>query len=245
MAEPRKLCAILVAFLATAGSAHAFTGILDQKLSALRVMTSQIATSSKAQINATISIVQGEMGARGVLAGTTEQLDLYRSFSAIGGQGVQMCDAVSQRNDIDTLSRAQDSYQFVAVANSGRTSARRDNYEIVRAEKQMDAYCSAEEHNLGICKSRFDGMENASSSFNKLMGVDQFTNKQLKAAEEFIANAVPAPRAMPQVSRACDAACKSARVAAMRMDAASSMTAATLAMQLSSRIGAKTFAERK
>lgn len=245
MARLNYVSSVLVACLVTTSPAQAFTGILDQKLSALRVMTSQIATSSKAQINATINIVQGEMAARGVLSGTTEQLDLYRSFAAIGGQGAQMCDAVSQRNDIDTLSRAQDGYQFVAVPNAGRTTARRDNYEVVRAEKQMDAYCSAEEHNLGICKSRFDGMDNASSSFNKLMGMDQFTSKQLKAAEEFIANAVPAPRLMPQASKSCDAACKGARLAAMRMDAASSMTAATLAMQLSGRIGAKTFAERK
>lgn len=236
---------IAVAAATASGSAFAFIGILQQKVAALKVMTSQIATAAKAHINARTSIVQAEMAAMGMLSTTVEQLQLFQAFSIVSGQGAQVCDAVAQRNDIDTISMARDSYQFVAMPNSGRAAVPRDNYEVARADKQLDAYCSADEHNLGLCTSRFDGMANASTSFNKVMTMDQFTNKQLRAAEDYIANIVPAQRVAARTASSCDVSCQSSRLLALRANAAASMVATSMAMQLSGRIGEKTFAEKK
>lgn len=242
----RAFVAILAVVAAlSAANVHAFEQVLQKKIAALRVMTSQIATAAKAHINARTSIAQGAMAAQGMLSTTVEQLNQFQAFSALTGQGAQVCDAVAQRNDIDSISLARDAFQFVAMANAGRSAVPRDNYEVARASKQLDAYCSADEHNLGLCMSRFDGLANASTDFNKLTGVDQFTNKQLKAAEEYIANLVPAHKTVPQKAASCDAACQAVRLAELRANAAASMVAATMAMQLSSRIGEKTFAEKK
>lgn len=225
-------------------TAIAYEGVLAQKIAAWKVFTSQVATASKALINARTSVLQGEMAAKGSLAGTIEQLELYQSFSAVSGQGAQVCDAISQRDDIDKIALARDSFEFVAMPRAGRTSAAPPSYEVDRSKDQLDAYCSADEHNLGICKSRFDGMASASANFNKIMTADQFTTKQLRSAEDYIANLVPPP--LPVRSSAnCDVGCQSARMAAMRLDAMSSMVAAPMAMQLSGRIGEKTFAVKK
>lgn len=222
----------------------AFESVLATKIAAWKVFTSQSATAAKAQVNARVSILQGEMAAKGSLAATTEQLELYQAFSALTGQGAQVCSAVNQRNDIDTIALARDSFEFVAMPRSGRAAVPASSYEETRAKVQIDAYCTADEHNLGICKSRFDGMAAASANYNKIMTADQFTTKQLRSAEDYIANLVPPP--MPaRAAKNCDAGCQSARMAALRVDATSSMVAAAMAMQMSSRIGEKTFAAVK
>lgn len=240
----KSVGAVAVAAFMAVATPPALADVLAQNIVAWKVFTSQVATAAKAQINASATLLQGEMIARGSLAGTVEQLGLYQKFSALTGQGAQVCDAVNQRNDIDTISLAREAFEFVAVPRAGRAAVPAPNYEVDRSKNQLDAYCSADEHNLGICTSRFDGMASASSDFNKLMTEDQFTTKQLRSAEEYIANLVPPP--LPVRSAAnCDAGCQSTRMVAMRLDALSSMIAAPMAMQLSGRIGAKTFAVKK
>ena len=236
--------AFVVVVALTPASAFAFGSAMMQKMAARKVFTSQVATASKAVINARTSLLQGEMAARGSLATTIEQLELYQTFSSLTGQGAQVCDAVNQRNDIDTIALARDAVEFVAVTLSGRAPVSPQNYEVDRSKEQLDAYCSADEHNLGLCRSRVGGMASASANFNKLMTAEQFTTQQLRSAENYIANLVPPP--MPvQSGAACDVGCRSARMAAMRVDALSSMVAAPMAMQLSGRIGEKTFAVKK
>lgn len=224
--------------------ANAFTDILSSKLASLKVMTSQFATASRAVINAKASLVQGQMMAIGAMSTTVEQLELYQTFSAVNGQGAQVCDAINQRNDIDAIGKSRDSFSFVAEQRSGHGATPADNYEVRRAEQQLDAYCSADEHKLGLCKSRFDGMAAASSNYLQLSSADQFTAKKLKAAEGFISNLVPPP-AVPRSAASCDAGCQAQRLTAMQSDAAASMIAVPLAMKMSSQIGAKTFASKK
>lgn len=234
----------LVFGAAISQEAHAFGDILARKVASWRVATSQIATASKASINAKLNIAQAQMSAIGVLASTTEQLQIYQSFSALTGQGAQVCSAVNQRNDIDLIGKTRSDYRFNEMARSGRGELPVDDYEVGRGIKQLDAYCSAEEHYLGICRSRFDGMASASTNYTKLTAADQFTSKQLKAAEDYIANLVPPPLPVQSAS-SCDVGCMSARMRALQMDAAASLVAVPLSMQLSDRIGAKTFAVKK
>jgi len=240
----RPCVAVAALFMLAPGTAAAFESVLTQKVASWKVFTSQVATAAKAQINARTSVLQGEMAARGSLATSIEQLELYQHYSALTGQGAQVCDAVSQRNDIDSIGRSRDSFEFVAMPRAGRAAIASADYEVERGKAQLDAYCSADEHNLGVCKSRFDGMASASANFNKIMTADQFTSKQLRSAEDYIANLVPPPVPVRAAAQ-CDVGCQSARMAALRLDAVSSMVAAPMAMQMSGRIGAKTFAAVK
>lgn len=215
-----------------------------QKQSSIKVLTSQVATAATAQMNADIALAQGSVASKALLSTASDQVEIYRKYSALTGQGAQVCDAVNQRNDLDDIARARDGYAFMQQSKGGRAAVPQDRYESARLDKRLDAYCSADEHNLGICKSRFDGMAVASTNYNKVVIADQFTTKQLKAAEDFVANLVPPPLPARRASD-CDARCQGLRARAMRVDALASMVAAPMAASLSSRIGQKTFAEKK
>lgn len=214
-----------------------------QKQGASKVLASQISVAATAQINADIAIAQGAMVGRALLSTTVEQVETYRSFSGLTGQGAQVCDAVSQRNDIDDIDKKRSLYSFTSQPRAGRSAIPPDRYESTRTERRLDAYCSADEHNLGLCKSRFDGMNTASTNYTKFALADQLTSKQLKAAEDFIANLVPRPSPVRRATE-CDVGCRTQLVQAMRLDAVSSMVAVPVAASLSGRIGAKTFAEK-
>jgi hypothetical protein len=248
----RLLCAGVFAVGFVVTPAHA--GILEilksllsgeqGKVSATKVASAQVAMAAKAQINADVTLAQGEMYARGLLTSTVEQLETFRRFNGATGQGVQTCDAINQRNDVDTIARARDAVTFTQMPNGGRAALSPDSYEVHRVVARMDAYCSADEHNLGLCKSRFDGMASASTNYNKLITADQFTAKQLKAAQDFVAELVPPP--LPQRRNGgCDAGCQSERMGALRVDAMASMVAVPMAAQLAGKIGQKTFAEQR
>lgn len=245
MISARTFVTAVMLGVGAASPAFAFTDILAQKVASLRVMTSQFATASKAQINARVNLMQAQMGAIGVLASSVEKMEAFQSFSAVTGQGAQVCSAVAQRNDIDVISLGRNNYSFVSGVRGGQSSTPADNYEILRSAAQLDAYCTAEENNLGICRSKFDGMAGYSSNFNKLQTAEQLTTKQLEAAKDFVANMVPPPPKVVTASKNCDSACLSRRLASMQSDAAASMVATSMTMQMANQIGAKTFAEKK
>ena len=215
-----------------------------QKLAASKVLASQISLAATTQINADIALTQGSVAARAILSTTVDQIDAYRSYSGLTGQGAQICDAVNQRNDVDDIAGARSVYRFTEQRGGGRAAVPPDRYEAARAEKALEAYCSADEHNLGICKSKFDGMNSAASNYSKIALNDQFTKKQLGAAGDFISNLVPPP--LPaRVAKNCDANCMALRGKSLRVEALSSMVAAPLAAGMSNRIGQKTFADKQ
>ncbi len=243
---------VVVILLCVAGVARAdvfeiFTILQQygtQKLSAAKVATAQVSLAATAQINADIALAQGAMAGRALLAMTTEQIESYRNYSVLTGQGAQVCDAVNQRNDVDDIARARGAYLFSNPKDGGRAALPRDRYDAAMLEKRLDAYCSADEHNLGLCRSRFDGMNSASTSYTKIVLADQFTGKQAKAAQDFIANLVPPPLPLQRAGD-CDPGCQTQRVRAMRVDALASMVAFPMAASLSSHIGQKTFVEKQ
>ncbi len=228
------------------GSVTALVNVLNIGVSGLKVATSQVAVAAKAQINADIVVAQGAMAARGTLASTLEQIAVYNNFGFESGQGPQTCAAVGLRDDVDVISQSREKLAFTAMATAGRAPFQREFYETQRATSRMGAYCSADEHNLGLCKSRFDGMAGISTNFGKLSLQPQFTSRHIKAAEDFVAELVPPPLPLrANVSCESGSACQGERVAAMRVDALSSMVAVSMAAQLSSRVGEKTFAAKR
>lgn len=241
-------CLVLGSFFYT-GAAHA--GLFDiiaalanlgtQKLSAIKVATAQIAVSANEQKKVDIALAEGAMKARAMLSTTVEQLETYRRYSHQSGQSVQVCDAVNQRDDLNSVADARQAYSFASPKRAGRADVSSDGYEEKLLDKRLDAYCSADEHNLGLCQSRFDGMAAASSDYAKIILPDQYTTKQVAAAQDYIANLVPPPLVQIQKGR-CESACQIARIQAMRVDALSSMVAVPVAVNLSSRIGVKSFA---
>ena len=75
-------------------------GVGNKQVSAIKVMTSQVATSAKAQINANVVLKQGEMAAIGYLETAKIQLKIYQDFSPAFGQGHNPCEQSKTQTDM-------------------------------------------------------------------------------------------------------------------------------------------------
>ena len=228
------------------GNLTSLVSVLNIEVTGIKVATSQVAVAAKSQINAAVVLAQGGMAARGTLASTLAQIEIYNNFGFESGQGPQTCAALGLRNDIDVIAQSRDKLAFTAMSTAGRASFPLEFYEAQRASGRVAAYCSADEHNLGLCKSRFDGMAGVSTNYSKLSLQDQFTSKHIKAAQDFVAELVPPP--MPvRANVVCGngSGCQAERLAALRVDALSSMIAVSMAAQFSNQVGEKTFAAKR
>ena len=91
------------------------------KVTAVKIMTSQVATAAKAQINANIALAQGEMAAIGSMETTKQQLKVYQDFSALIGQGVDPCAQLAAQTAVtvangQAISLAADAISHLAAA---------------------------------------------------------------------------------------------------------------------------------
>lgn len=212
------------------------------KLSSRKVLASQFATAAKGMISGEVAVAQGGMAAKMQLSTTTELLKSFQRYGVYSGQGAQTCMAVNQGEDIDaanarTLAAIN---AFVGTEGDGRAKYAPSEYERSRSAVHMERYCSAQEHNMGLCVSKFDGMAKFGTDYSKFARTDHLTSKQAKAAGDFVATLV-AP-AMPKVvSTQCDTACMEDRSRNMRLSALSSMASMPFASQMANRSGVKTY----
>ncbi|MBL8510055.1 MAG: hypothetical protein JNM52_00290 [Betaproteobacteria bacterium] len=212
-----------------------------QEISAWKVATSQIATAEKQIIAVDTALAQGSLASRAQLSATTDLLHRTQQYGIFSGQGAQVCLAVGQRKDVanagDRANVAQKAYMRDNGDGRGRFTP--TEYELERAREQLKRYCSAEEHNLGLCQSSFDAMAGVGGDYQKLARNEQLTTKQAEAAKDFIATAVPA--AIPvRAERNCGPACVRATEQLRYLSALSSMAALPMANQMSRRTGVKT-----
>lgn len=70
------------------------------KVSAVKTLTAQVATSAKAKINADVALAGGEMAALGALEHTKQSLKVYQQFSALTGQGVDPCAQLTAQTNL-------------------------------------------------------------------------------------------------------------------------------------------------
>lgn len=212
-----------------------------QKVSGYKVLTSQISVAAQQKINSAKRMAEAQMAAIALMASSIEQLEVFKDHSPMMGQGAQVCDAVNQRSDITRIADVRKAYDVGNVRNAGRANFPANNYVGARIKQQLEDYCTADQHNLGLCRARADGMASASTDYTQLDVAEQFTNKQLKASNDFIANIVPGP-SFVGFSGKCGPKCESVIASAKQMDSISSMAAFGLATQFSNRIGNKTYA---
>jgi hypothetical protein len=91
------------------------------KVTAVKTMTSQVATAAKAHINANIALTQGEMAAIGSMETTKQQLKVYQDFSTLTGQGVDPCAQLAAQAAVtvangQAISLAADAISHLAAA---------------------------------------------------------------------------------------------------------------------------------
>jgi len=79
---------------------QALMGVGRIEVSAIKVMTSQVATAAKAQINANVVLKQGEMAAIGYLETAKLQLKVYQDYSPEFGQGHNPCEQSKVQTDM-------------------------------------------------------------------------------------------------------------------------------------------------
>ncbi len=221
--------------------ADAIEPLAQNKVSGYKVLTSQLSVAAQQKINSAKRMAEAQMAAIALMASSIEQLEVFKDHSPMMGQGAQVCDAVNQRSDIARIADVRKAYDIGNVRNAGRASVPATTYVSTRIKQQLDDYCSVDQHNLGLCRARSDGMANASTDYSQLDSAEQFTSKQLKASNDFIANLVPGP-SLVAIAGKCGPKCQSVIASAKQLDSISSMAAFGLASQFSNRVGAKTYA---
>lgn len=227
-------------------SSYAAEAMLQQKIGAYKVMTSQIAMSAKTKISYRQREAEGEMAGLALLSSLTEQYLLYRDFGPTTGQGAMVCDAANQRSDISRIMKEVEAYDFGNTERGGSAKIPIDKYVVMRTQQRLEDYCSGDMHNLGLCRSKFDGMASADTNYAVLAQTEHFTNKQAKAAQDFISNVVPNPPPLaPVISASCGPKCQEARSLAIQYNSYASLAATGLAAHFATKIGEKTYAPKK
>lgn len=246
MKQPLLKTLIVCALLASqAGVVHAQSeSSIRKKIAGLKVLASQFSISTRMKVTNLQRLMEAEAAAMALLDSTVDQMQLFREFGPISGQGPQVCDAANQRTDISKIGAQRDQYNLGNTFRAGQLPLPVDGYVVKSMELQLRDYCSADMHNAGICRSRMDGMKSASSDFTELALAEQLTSKQYSAAQAFISNMLPGPTSVNLVSEAqCKTpACAQAKQSAAELNAMSSMVAHSYGSYFGNKIGAKTYA---
>ena len=91
----------------------ALLGVGRIQVSAIKVLTSQVATAAKAQINANVVLKQGEMAAIGYLETSKLQLKVYQDYSPEFGQGHNPCEQMFVQENV---TKSNDKAQILATS---------------------------------------------------------------------------------------------------------------------------------
>lgn len=216
------------------------------KTNALRVLTRQISLAEEVNTQANMALTAGSLAARAQLETTSALLNILQEFGPYAGQGPQSCMSVNSGEDITVAAeRANQSADiFLGFNADGSGNFPAPEYESRRAANHLKKYCSAQEHNLGLCTSMFDGLAKFGSDYTKFARTDQLTAKQADAGHDFIAAIAP-PALIKQPSSGCNEACQIQQYQARSMSAFASMGVLPIATQLANRTGTKTYLKEK
>ena len=156
-----------------------FTDQLDMmaryKISALKVITSQAATSARAIINADQQIAKGEVSAMGLLSAQKEHLRVFQEFSPQTGQGVDPCGQL--RTQVALMAAAADAAGTASsmvkevMAAPGRFG---DNKVYIDSlvNQRMSSFATEDEEKLGLGKATTEKVKTADGSMYPLAGAD-------------------------------------------------------------------------
>lgn len=154
------------------------------KVTALKTMTSQVATAAKAQINADIAMTQGEMAAIGSMETTKQQLKVYQDFSALTGQGVNPCQQLATQTQVTLASGQAISLAADAISHLAAAPGRYGNPEmytdsLVRQRQLL--FATQDEATLGLGLGAKSEVTTATGERLPMAGAD--TNARILFAE--------------------------------------------------------------
>ena len=154
------------------------------KVTAVKTLTAQVATSAKAKINAEVALVQGEMAAVGALEQTKQQLKVYQQFSALTGQGVDPCAQLTAQTNLtlangQAVSMAADAISHVMAA-PGRYGSPEVFVEQMLRQRQL-MYGTEDEAALGLSIGTKAEVTTQSGEVLPMAGAD--TNARVLFAE--------------------------------------------------------------
>ncbi|SFF31555.1 hypothetical protein [Paracidovorax wautersii] len=145
------------------------------KVSAVKVLTSQVATVTKAKINAQVALAQGEMGAVAALEQSKQQLAVFQNFSAETGQGVDPCAQLAAQTNLtvadgQTVSLAAELISHVPAA-PGRYGDPA-NYANALLQQRRLMFATEDEEKLGYGIHNKAVVSSASGETIPLAGAD-------------------------------------------------------------------------
>lgn len=154
------------------------------KVSAVKTLTAQVATSAKAKINADVALAGGEMAALGALEHTKQSLKVYQQFSALTGQGVDPCAQLTAQTNLtlangQAISMAADAISHVMAA-PGRYGSPEVFVDQMLRQRQL-MFGTPDEAALGLAIGTKAEVQTQSGEVLPMAGAD--TNARVLFAE--------------------------------------------------------------
>lgn len=123
------------------------------QLSATKVLTAQVATAAKAQINANVALKQGELTAMAHLESVKMQTKIFQDFSPQTGQGVDPCGQLVAQTNVTlanghSAAMAADAISHVSAA-PGRYGSIEGFYNKMFSQRRT-LYATEDESKLGF-----------------------------------------------------------------------------------------------
>lgn len=155
-----------------------------QEIAAMKVVTAQIATGAKAEINADVSIAHGEITAIAHLETVKHQMKVYQDFSPQTGQGVDPCGQLLAQANLAVTSRqagdmAGDAISRVAAA-PGRYGSP-ENFVTAMLKARQAMFATEDEAKLGFGAAQKAEVQVATGGKFSLAGAD--TNARVLFAD--------------------------------------------------------------
>lgn len=212
-----------------------------KELGAIKVLTSQISTAARAEINAKQALVKGKMSALGLLTSSQEQLRIFQKYSVQTGQGVDPCGQLSAQTLVQISSglsrQAARNWVRLAPSAPGRYGDPGGYYN-TRMAIRVKNFATKDDEAMGFGKATTETVTLSNGVKFPLAGADangqvlfadSSDERVALAKQQFINNLAGPPIAPLPASLAMTPAAREFQVKKNRRDAM--MSAATYSLQ--------------
>ena len=164
----------LLQYIITAAAKMMFSYDKNE-LASMKVVTAQIATGARAQINAKAQLAKAKVSALGYLTASEEHLRTFQDFSPKTGQGVDPCKQINAQQLVvvaDAISRSQASAWARSTYSAPGRFGDPGAYNQTLVGLRMQKYATKDDEALGFGKANTDEVTTATGEKFPLAGAD-------------------------------------------------------------------------
>lgn len=164
--------------------AQQLTQFGQHKVTGIKVMTSQVATATKAKINSDVGLSLGHMSAVAHLETVQQQLKVYQDFSPQTGQGVDPCGQLVAQTNVTLATGHAAAMAAEAISHVAAAPGRYgnpDGFNLAMLKRRQAMFATEDEAKLGLGTAQKAEIQTASGGRFSLAGAD--TNARVLFAD--------------------------------------------------------------